>query len=93
MNGFAYLDKYGILHTTTRKEQAEKYAVKLPIIPTDIASGDGFIDENGMNVYIEITDKGTEFWHGNSRNKEEQLTEAEFSSKYPKTYQLYKQLR
>lgn len=92
MSGFAYLDKYGILHVAGSKETAEKYAVKSGVVATDLSHESGYIDENGMNVYVEVGTSGTEFWHGKNKNKEHQLTEADFAKKYPGTYALYKKL-
>lgn len=92
MSGFAYLDKYGILHAAADKETALKYSKNGKVIHTDLLDEGGYINDNGMNVYIEVKDTGTEFWHGKSRNKEENLTEASFAGRYPRVYQIYKQL-
>lgn len=93
MNGYAYLDKYGILHVLADKDIASKYSKNGKIVHTDLADEGGYINENGMNVYIEVKDTGVEFWHGKNRNKEENLTEPNFAGRYPRTYQIYKQLK
>lgn len=90
MNGYAYLDKYGILHAVSSKEDALRYSKNGKTVFTDLCGGDGYLDENGMNVFINASDKA--FFHGKSRNQEDKLSETEFAKRYPKTYDTYKQL-
>lgn len=90
MNGYAYLDKYGILHAVSSKEDALSYSKNGKTASTDLCGGDGYLDENGMNVYINASEKT--FSHGKNSNKDHELSETEFARKYPKTYAIYKQL-
>lgn len=90
MNGFAYLDKYGIMHAVSSKEDALRYSKNGKVVPTALCGGDGYLDENGMNVFINASDKM--FSHGKNSNKDHELSETEFARKYPKTYALYRQL-
>ena len=90
MNGFAYLDKYGFLHCNASKEKALEYSKNGKVAAIDLADGGGYIDENGMNVFIDDTNK--EFWHGRNKNKEEKLSETEFARRYLNTYALYRKL-
>lgn len=90
MKGYAYLDKYGILHCNSSKDTAIESAKNGKIIPTDLCDGGGYLDENGMNVFIDAAK--TEFWHGKNKNKEEKLSETEFARRYPKTYAVYRRL-
>ena len=90
MNGFAYLDKYGIMHAVTSKETALKSSKNSKIVPTDLCDGEGYLDENGMNVFINASEKT--FSHGRNKNREEKLSETEFARRYPKTYALYRKL-
>lgn len=90
MNGFAYLDKYGIMHAVSSKEDALRYSKNGKTVFTDLCGGDGYLDENEMNVFINTSDKA--FFHGKNSNKDHELSETEFARKYPKTYAIYKQL-
>ena len=90
MNGFAYLDKYGLLHCNSSKEKALECSKNGKVAATDLADGGGYLDENGMNVFIDATNK--EFWHGKNSNKDEKLSETEFARRYPKTYAVYRKL-
>lgn len=90
MNGFAYLDKYGIMHAASSKETALKYSKNGKVVSTDLCDDGGYLDENGMNVFINASDKT--FSHGKGSNKDHELSETEFARRYPKTYAIYRQL-
>lgn len=90
MKGYAYLDKYGILHCNSSKDTAIKSAKNGKIIPTDLCDDGGYLDENGMNVFINTYEKT--FSHGKNSNKDRELSETEFARRYPKTYALYRKL-
>ncbi|MCI8285439.1 MAG: hypothetical protein HFE90_09305 [Firmicutes bacterium] len=90
MNGFAYLDKYGILHAVASKETALKSSKNGKVVSTDLCDGSGYMDENGMSVFINASEKT--FSHGKNKNKDEKLSETEFARKYPKTYAVYRKL-
>lgn len=90
MKGYAYLDKYGILHAVSSADVAKDYARGGKYIETENCDGKGYLDENGYNVMVYADEK--KFSYGKSNGKEYQVQEDEFAEKFPVTYALYKEL-
>ena len=106
MNGYAYLDKYGIMHATyyreddptrtearkaSAKETARKYAkYNGKIVETNLADGGGYTDENGSSVMIYAKEK--EFYYGSKSAMENKISEDQFKAKFPLSYALYQKL-
>ena len=106
MKGYAYLDKYGIMHASSYKEDdpartearkasametAKKYAkYNGKIAETNLADGSGYTNENDFDVMIYAAEK--EFWYGKGSARQNKLTEEQFAEKFSRTYALYKEL-
>ncbi len=106
MKGYAYLDKYGIMHASSYKEDdpartearkasametAKKYAkYNGKIAETNLADGSGYTNENDFDVMIYAAEK--EFWYGKGSARQNKLTEEQFAAKFPLSYALYKEL-
>ena len=106
MNGYAYLDKYGIMHASAYKEDdpartearkasametAKKYAkYNGKIAETNLADGSGYTNENDFDVMIYAAEK--EFWYGKGSARQNKLTEDQFKAKVPLSYALYQKL-
>ena len=91
MKGYAYLDKYGIMHASEYPDTAKKYAkYNGKVVETNLCDGTGYTDENDYNTMIYAAEK--EFFYGKSRTREHKLSEDRFAAKFPRTYALYKEL-
>lgn len=106
MKGYAYLDKYGIMHASSWKEDvpertearkasametAKKYAkFNGKISETNLADGSGYTNENDFDTMIYHVEK--EFWYGKGSARQNKLTEDQFKVKFPMTYALYQTL-
>lgn len=106
MKGYAYLDKYGIMHASSYKEDdpartearkasametAKKYAkYNGKIAETNLADGSGYTNENDFDVMIYAAEK--EFWYGKGSARQNKLTEEQFAAKFPLSYALYQKL-
>ena len=91
MKGYAYLDKYGIMHASEYQDTAKKYAkYNGKVVETNLCDGSGYTDENDYNTMIYAVEK--EFFYGKSRAREHKLSEDQFAAKFPQTYALYKEL-
>ena len=91
MKGYAYLDKYGIMHASEYQDTAKKYAkYNGKVVETELCDGSGYTDENDYNTMIYAAEK--EFFYGKSKAREHKLSEDQFAVKFPQTYALYKEL-
>lgn len=91
MKGYAYLDKYGIMHASEHQDTAKKYAkYNGKVVETNLCDGTGYTDENDYNTMIYAAEK--EFFCGKSKAREHKLSEDQFATKFPQTYALYKEL-
>ena len=91
MKGYAYLDKYGIMHASEYQDTAKKYAkYNGKVVETNLCDGSGYTDEDGFNTMIYAAEK--EFFYGKSKAREHKLSEDQFAAKFPQTYALYKEL-
>ena len=90
MNGFMYLDKYGIMHCTKNEETAKDYARNGKYVPCELADSTGYPEENGKRIVIYADDK--EFYVGGNADGGVKFEEKDFAEKYPKTYEVYKEL-
>lgn len=88
--GYAYLDKYGILHCTKSKDSAEYAAYKGKYIPTNLADGTGYPKENGDRIVIYAAEPS--FYVGGNAAGGFKMEEEDFAEEYPQTYALYKEL-
>ena len=91
MKGYAYLDKYGIMHASEYQDTAKKYAkYNGKVVETNLCDGTGYTDENDYNTMIYAAEK--EFFFFFCRAREHKLSEDQFAAKFPQTYALYKEL-
>lgn len=58
MKGYAYLDKYGIMHASEYQDTAKKYAkYNGKVVETNLCDGTGYTDENDYNTMIYAAEK------------------------------------
>lgn len=83
--GFAYLDKYKMLHVVDEKRLADQYTSG-KVVTTSLPNNAGyFTDSNGNHIRIDVDDKSY-------RIGKTHITEKEFIQKFPEINKVIQQL-
>lgn len=85
-----YLDKGGIMHCVEEENTAKEFSRNGKYVACDLADGTGYPEENGTRLVVYADDK--EFYVGGNAKGGQKNEEKDFAKRYPKTYEVYKEL-